>query len=286
MLPCLTRSSSSSYFRHVVISGIGTVSSQSKSQVSRFPGVVYGITAIEESSSERSKCKVLDTTVAELSETFSSLLVGKNDKAARLHKLPLYYGQVEMPTSTFVATRGTTKLRCYGETSQFKYECPTAPKTVVPIIYTVPGAEVTEKEVPGVATEEKVEPVRSDVSLEMPQRLPVEEIIAKGKMPCGMIKIRRSKMNKHKLKKLKKKMRFAYRRVKQKRIKRKEKALQKELALVLHGAEEFDAEQHVKSTLNKYNDVVYWQNNPVKGKRLRMPPGFQVIPKPPVQSYE
>ncbi|XP_055845960.1 uncharacterized protein LOC129911949 [Episyrphus balteatus] len=81
-----------------------------------------------------------------------------------------------------------------------------------------------------------------------------------------LIVIRRRKMKKHKLKKLRKKMKFEWAKVRQRREMRKEKAFQAELISQIKTAEKFSAEQYVMSKLQKANETPiprFW-----KGRRL------------------
>ncbi|XP_034113891.1 uncharacterized protein LOC117574264 isoform X2 [Drosophila albomicans] len=81
-----------------------------------------------------------------------------------------------------------------------------------------------------------------------------------------LIVIRRRKMKKHKLKKLRRKMKFEWAKVRQRREMRKEKAFQGKLLAQIKQAESFSAEQHVAETLRQANEVPlprYW-----KGRRL------------------
>lgn len=87
-----------------------------------------------------------------------------------------------------------------------------------------------------------------------------------GKQANKMIKIRRRKMRRHKLKKLRKKMKYEWAKVRQRRELRKEKAFQAVLIAQIKEAEKFSAEEYVAEKLRKANEIVipkYW-----KGKRL------------------
>jgi hypothetical protein len=86
------------------------------------------------------------------------------------------------------------------------------------------------------------------------------------KQAARLIVIRRRKMKKHKLKKLRKKMRFEWAKVRQRRELRKEKAFQAELIAQIKEAEKFNAEQYVAERLQEAHKVPLprtW-----KGKRL------------------
>ncbi|XP_017849032.1 uncharacterized protein LOC108604191 isoform X2 [Drosophila busckii] len=81
-----------------------------------------------------------------------------------------------------------------------------------------------------------------------------------------LIVIRRRKMKKHKLKKLRRKMKFEWAKVRQRREMRKEKAFQAQLMSQIKTAEAFSAEQHVNEVLRDANETPlprYW-----KGRRL------------------
>ncbi|KAM8706506.1 hypothetical protein ACLKA7_010728 [Drosophila subpalustris] len=96
------------------------------------------------------------------------------------------------------------------------------------------------------------------------QRERVGEIIAPpldkskpDKMEAArLIVIRRRKMKKHKLKKLRRKMKFEWAKVRQRREMRKEKAFQAQLLSQIKQAESFSAEQYVAETLRQANEVI------------------------------
>lgn len=86
------------------------------------------------------------------------------------------------------------------------------------------------------------------------------------KQAARLIVIRRRKMKKHKLKKLRKRMKFEWAKVRQRREMRKEKAFQAGLIAQIKQAEKFDAEKYVAERLQKAHKVPLprtW-----KGKRL------------------
>lgn len=70
-----------------------------------------------------------------------------------------------------------------------------------------------------------------------------------------MVEIRRLKMKKHKLKKLRKKMKFVYAKRRQRRKLRKEKVFQAELLAQIKEAENFSAEKYVSDKLAKLKEV-------------------------------
>lgn len=87
-----------------------------------------------------------------------------------------------------------------------------------------------------------------------------------GIQAAVMIGIRRRKMKKHKLKKLRKKMKFEWGKVRQRRELRKEKAFQAVLIAQIKEAERFSAEAYVTEKLRQANETPiprYW-----KGRRL------------------
>ncbi|KDR07801.1 uncharacterized protein LOC110839942 isoform X2 [Zootermopsis nevadensis] len=86
------------------------------------------------------------------------------------------------------------------------------------------------------------------------------------KQAARLIVIRRRKMKKHKLKKLRKKMKFEWAKVRQRRELRKEKAFQAQLIAQIKEAEKFDAEKYVAERLHEAHKVPLprtW-----RGKRL------------------
>nr|ABF18113.1 unknown [Aedes aegypti] len=87
-----------------------------------------------------------------------------------------------------------------------------------------------------------------------------------GIQAARLIVIRRRKMRKHKLKKLRKKMKYEWAKVRQRRELRKEKAFQAGLINQIKEAERFSAEMYVAEKLRQANDTPiprFW-----KGKRL------------------
>lgn len=95
---------------------------------------------------------------------------------------------------------------------------------------------------------------------------PTKNLDESGIQAARLIVIRRKKMKKHKLKKLRKRMKYAWAKVKQRREQRKEKAFQAELSGRIKEAEKFSAEAYVTEKLERLNDSPvpkYW-----KGKRL------------------
>ncbi|XP_011297406.1 uncharacterized protein [Fopius arisanus] len=83
--------------------------------------------------------------------------------------------------------------------------------------------------------------------------LPSQKIIEKE--AARLIVIRRRKMRRHKLKKRRKRMKFVWRKFKQKRELRKEKAFQAELLGQIREAEAFDAKSYVDSKLKILDNV-------------------------------
>ncbi|XP_027836603.2 uncharacterized protein LOC114119295 [Aphis gossypii] len=81
-----------------------------------------------------------------------------------------------------------------------------------------------------------------------------------------LIVIRRKKMKKHKLRKLRKRMKYVWAKVRQKREMRKEKAFQAELMGQVKEAEKFSAANYVQEKLNIVNMTIL--PNRWRGKRL------------------
>lgn len=75
------------------------------------------------------------------------------------------------------------------------------------------------------------------------------------KQAARLIVIRRRKMRKHKLRKLRKKMKFVWRKVRQRREMRREKAFHQELINEIRAAEEFDAKAYVASRIQILDHV-------------------------------
>ncbi|XP_052897583.1 uncharacterized protein LOC128304434 [Anopheles moucheti] len=101
-------------------------------------------------------------------------------------------------------------------------------------------------------------------SLELPTDTTAKD--EHGKQAARLIVIRRRKMRKHKLKKLRKRMKFEWLKLRQRRELKKEKLFQAELIGQIREAEKFSAEAYVASKLKQATDVPlprFW-----KGKRL------------------
>lgn len=110
------------------------------------------------------------------------------------------------------------------------------------------------------------EPLPEKQKIEEPPAISVPDGSAYKKEAIRMIVIRRRKMKKHKLKKLRRKMKFEWAKVRQRREMRKEKAFQAKLLTQIKEAEQFDAEKFVSEKLRKANEVPlprHW-----KGRRL------------------
>uniref|UniRef100_A0A182WLA3 Small ribosomal subunit protein mS38 n=1 Tax=Anopheles minimus TaxID=112268 RepID=A0A182WLA3_9DIPT len=101
-------------------------------------------------------------------------------------------------------------------------------------------------------------------SLELPTDTTAKD--EHGKQAARLIVIRRRKMRKHKLRKLRKRMKFEWLKLRQRRELKKEKLFQAELIGQVKEAEKFSAEAYVASKLRQATDVPlprFW-----KGKRL------------------
>uniref|UniRef100_A0A4Y0BRV2 Small ribosomal subunit protein mS38 n=1 Tax=Anopheles funestus TaxID=62324 RepID=A0A4Y0BRV2_ANOFN len=101
-------------------------------------------------------------------------------------------------------------------------------------------------------------------SLELPTDTTVKD--EHGKQAARLIVIRRRKMRKHKLRKLRKRMKFEWLKLRQRRELKKEKLFQAELIGQIKEAEKFSAEAYVASKLRQATEVPlprFW-----KGKRL------------------
>uniref|UniRef100_A0A8D8NM67 (northern house mosquito) hypothetical protein n=1 Tax=Culex pipiens TaxID=7175 RepID=A0A8D8NM67_CULPI len=107
---------------------------------------------------------------------------------------------------------------------------------------------------------------------DLPRSLPVIDLPKSNTVDDGgiqaarLIVIRRRKMRKHKLRKLRKKMKYEWAKVRQRRELRKEKAFQADLIAQIKDAERFSAEAYVADKLRQATDTPiprFW-----KGKRL------------------
>lgn len=109
-------------------------------------------------------------------------------------------------------------------------------------------------------------PMSDKQKIEEPPAISVPDGSVYKKEAVRMIVIRRRKMKKHKLKKLRRKMKFEWAKVRQRREMRKEKEFQSKLLAQIKEAEQFDAEKFVTERLRKANEVPlprHW-----KGRRL------------------
>ncbi|GLH06896.1 uncharacterized protein GBIM_12474 [Gryllus bimaculatus] len=88
-----------------------------------------------------------------------------------------------------------------------------------------------------------------DVQINEPHQDKVVE-----KQAARLIVIRRRKMKKHKLRKLRKKMKFEWAKVRQRRELRKEKLFQAKLVAQMKEADEFDAAEYVSEKLRKIEE--------------------------------
>ncbi|KAK3578022.1 hypothetical protein CHS0354_027235 [Potamilus streckersoni] len=74
---------------------------------------------------------------------------------------------------------------------------------------------------------------------------------------CSILTIRRKKMNRHKLKKRRKKFKFLYRKIRQRRLKKKEQKLQEEVESIRAWGKKYDALQEVKDNLAQARKAGY-----------------------------
>ncbi|XP_022900719.2 uncharacterized protein [Onthophagus taurus] len=84
-----------------------------------------------------------------------------------------------------------------------------------------------------------------------------------------LIIIRRKKMRKHKLQKLRKKMRFEWAKVRQKRELKKEKEFQAVLIQKCKEADAFSAESYVQSRIDKLNELIAFDAKKMLSNRDR-----------------
>ncbi|XP_043279026.1 uncharacterized protein [Venturia canescens] len=102
--------------------------------------------------------------------------------------------------------------------------------------------------------EQRQEDSRIDKSLDLPTNGGISE-----KQAVTAIVIRRRKMRRHKLRKLRKRMKFYWGKIKQRREMQKEKNFHAELLAQIKKAEQFDAETHINYRLSLL-DQVRWPN--------------------------
>lgn len=103
---------------------------------------------------------------------------------------------------------------------------------------------------------EYIDPIGRNLEIEAPSTT----ISDTPKYAARLIVIRRKKMKKHKLRKLRKRMKFEWGKRRQLRELRKEKAFQAGLIMQYKKAETFSAEEYVKSRLEKLNEVFALEN--------------------------
>jgi len=107
--------------------------------------------------------------------------------------------------------------------------------------------------------------INVDKTISLPDNNNSEDDIGK-QAKNGMIMIRHRKMKKHKLRKLRKKMKYEWAKVRQRRELRKEKVFQAELTAEIREAESFSAEAYVAEKIRQATESPiprFW-----KGKRL------------------
>ncbi|XP_063236169.1 uncharacterized protein LOC134538680 [Bacillus rossius redtenbacheri] len=97
---------------------------------------------------------------------------------------------------------------------------------------------------------EKIDRIPPDVYVEDP-----DVGTAPAKQAARLVVIRRRKMKKHKLRKLRKRMKFEWAKVRQRREFKKEKVFQAELIAQIKEAEKFDAASYVAERLEKATTV-------------------------------
>jgi len=148
-------------------------------------------------------------------------------------------------------------IRSISSLNQFPLGSPTLPISIN--LPSIPTKKITDNHNPCIP----LRIPRPTVSLPIvdPNVGNVDEIQA-----ARLIVIRRKKMKKHKLKKLRKRMKYVWAKVRQKREMRKEKAFQAELLGQVKEAEKFSAVEYVQEKLNIVNMTIL--PNRWRGKRL------------------
>ncbi|XP_055696535.1 uncharacterized protein LOC129797729 [Lutzomyia longipalpis] len=100
--------------------------------------------------------------------------------------------------------------------------------------------------------------IRQEKEIKLPEAGTIVE-----KHAVRLIVIRRKKMKKHKLRKLRKKMKYEWAKVRQRREMRKEKAFRAEIFAQIKEAETFSAEKYVEEKIRKATEVPiprFWKN--------------------------
>lgn len=100
--------------------------------------------------------------------------------------------------------------------------------------------------------------VKEEKEIKLPEMSGIVE-----KHAARLIVIRRKKMKKHKLRKLRKKMKYEWAKVRQRREMRKEKAFRAEIFAQIKEAESFSAEKYVEEKLRKATETPiprFWKN--------------------------
>ncbi|XP_045473150.1 uncharacterized protein LOC123679744 [Harmonia axyridis] len=95
------------------------------------------------------------------------------------------------------------------------------------------------------------DPIKNDIIIETPPDNNNNRIEA-----ARLVVIRRQKMKNHKLKKLRKKLKFIRAKIRQKRELKKEKEFQEVLIQQCKQAEDFSAEEYVQSRIEKYQEAL------------------------------
>lgn len=98
-----------------------------------------------------------------------------------------------------------------------------------------------------------------------------ESVPKVDKQAARLIVIRRSKMNKHKLRKLRKKMKYAWAKIRLRRAIRKEKAYLNEKMELINAARKFDAKEYVAGVIRKAKE----EPIPLKWQDPLMPEWFK-----------
>jgi len=106
----------------------------------------------------------------------------------------------------------------------------------------------------------KLDLPKVEINLECPNGSDIQE-----KQAARMIVIRRRKMNRHKLKKLRKRMKFENAKRRQRSELRKEKQFHRNLSREMKRADDFSAEKYVSDKLSKKNELIIpymWKGRP------------------------
>ncbi|XP_042240432.1 uncharacterized protein LOC121878338 isoform X2 [Homarus americanus] len=183
-----------------------------------------------------------------------------DDLSASFRRLGISPVEAHMSAASSVSI--TTFIGSLHSTQE--YRLPSLAKPVRITVPTLHNGAILEKDLPPILDiVEKTEPLIKREIHEAPSDQVIEKHAAR------LIVIRRRKMKRHKLRKLRKKMKFVWLKARQKREYQKEKLFQAEQMAKVRDFEAFDAANYVTDVLRRTKEKPiprFW-----KGKRLPQP---------------